>query len=68
VDEWVVVVRAEARAAQIWTSGCQAIVPFMEGAGGRREPGFPVQQCRGRRSAGGAESKPRWSPEWVDGI
>ena len=25
----------------IWTSRCQAILPFMEGAGGRHEPRFP---------------------------
>jgi len=25
----------------IWTGGCQAILPFMERAGSRREPEFP---------------------------
>ena len=47
VDGWVVVQAEElagspnAEMRNSGSGGCQAIAPFMEGAGGRREPGFP---------------------------
>ena len=49
------------RDSPIWTGGCQAILLFMEGAGGRREPRFPGVQSS--RSSGGAERKPGCSPK-----
>ena len=33
--------RDSGNSTPIWTGGCQAILPFMEGAGGRHEPRFP---------------------------
>ena len=41
-------------------------MPFMEGAGGRRQPRFP-SNAESSRIPGGAERKPRCSPkkEWM---